>query len=108
MRLAVFLACKYHFAKAEAFKGAEQVEAVVLGFGFRMNDLRQLVGERHFTSNRPQLVCVLRVLNHDGKIEEEEGLRAEHLAKKLDDLNLRSIWLYYYNMCYTSMQYYNK
>lgn len=49
-------------AEAEALEGPQQVEAVVLGFGFRMNDLRQLMGERHFPSNRPQVVHVLWTL----------------------------------------------
>lgn len=65
-------ACEHRWAEAEALKGAQQVEAVVLGFSFRINHLRQLVGERHFPSNSPQVVCVLGVLNHDGNIEEKE------------------------------------
>ena len=54
--------CERGRAEAEALEGAQQVEAVVLGSVFRMNDLRQLVGERHFPSNRPQTVCVLAAL----------------------------------------------
>lgn len=59
-------------ADAESLKGAQQVEAVVLGFGFRMNHLRQLRGERHFAANRPQVVCVLGALNRVGKTEQEK------------------------------------
>lgn len=64
--------CERRCAEAEALKGAQQVEAVVLGFGFRMNHLRQLMGERHFPSNRPQVVCVPGVLNHGRNTEEKE------------------------------------
>lgn len=61
-RLAVFPPCECCCAEAEALKGAQQVEAVILGFGFRMNDLRQLAGERHFPSYSPQVACVLWAL----------------------------------------------
>lgn len=60
--LAVFPPCEGRGTEAEALEGAQQVEAAVLGFGFRMNDLRQLAGERHFASNRPQVVRVLGTL----------------------------------------------
>lgn len=63
-RPAVFPSRQHRWAKAEALKGAEQVEAVILGLGFRMNDLRQLVGERHFPSNRPQVVSIHGVLDY--------------------------------------------
>lgn len=43
--LAVFPPCERPRAEAEALEGSQQVEAAVLGFGFRMNDPRQLVGE---------------------------------------------------------------
>lgn len=58
----MFSPCERRCAEAEALEGTQQVEAVVLGFGFRMNDLRQLMGERHFPSNRPQVVHVLGTL----------------------------------------------
>lgn len=61
-RLAVCPPCERRSAEAEALKGAQQVEAVVLGFGFRMNDLGQLVGKWHFPANRPQVVCVFGAL----------------------------------------------
>ena len=61
-RLAVLPPCEPRCVEAEALKGAQQVEAVVLGFGFRMNDLGQPSGERHFPSHRPQVPHVLRAL----------------------------------------------
>lgn len=73
-RPAVLPPCERRGAEAEALKGAQQVEAFVLGFAFRMNNLRQLAGERHFPSNWPQMVRVLRVLNHDGKNRRERWL----------------------------------
>lgn len=63
-----FPPCKNCRADAEALKGAQQTEAIVLGFGFRMNNLRQLVGERYVSASRPQVVCVLWVLSHGGRI----------------------------------------
>lgn len=68
-------------AEVEALKGAQQVEAAALGFGFRMNDLRQLAGERYFPTNRPQVVFVPGVLIMMEKPEEEEGLKAGHVTK---------------------------
>ena len=41
----MLLPCECRCAEAEALEGAQQVEAVVLAFGFGMNDLGQLVGE---------------------------------------------------------------
>lgn len=55
-RLAVFPPRDQRRVKTEALKGAQQVEAIVLAFGLRMNELRQLAGERHFPSGRPQVV----------------------------------------------------
>lgn len=60
--LAVFPPCEGRGTEAEALEGTQQVEAAVLGFGFGMNDLRQLAGNRHFASNRPQVVHVLGTL----------------------------------------------
>lgn len=59
----MFLPCECRCAEAEALEGGQQVEAVVLAFGFRMNDLGQLVGERHLPSNGPQMVGVLGTLS---------------------------------------------
>lgn len=58
----MFFLCERHCAEAEALEGTQQVEAVVLGFGLGMNDLRQLTGERRFPSDRPQVVHVLGTL----------------------------------------------
>lgn len=49
-------------AEAEALEGAQQTEAAVLGFGFWMDDLGQLMWQRHSPTNRPQMVRVLGVL----------------------------------------------
>ena len=66
-RLAVFIPCERRCAEAEALEGAQQVEAVVLAFAFGMNDLGELVGERHLPSNGPQVVGVLGTLSMKGK-----------------------------------------
>lgn len=83
-RPAVFPSRQHRRAKAEALKGAEQVEAVILGLGFRMNDLRQLVGERHFPSNRPQVVSIHGVLDYG----ERKKKRKTESIKEWWDLNL--------------------
>ncbi len=65
--------CECRGTEVEALEGAQQVEAAVLGFGFRMDDLRQLMGERHFPSNRPQVVCVLGTLVVQEKQKNKKG-----------------------------------
>lgn len=54
-------------ADAEALEGAQQIEAGVLGFGVRMDDLGQLAGERQLPPNSPQTARILGVLIVDGK-----------------------------------------
>lgn len=54
-------------ADAEALEGAQQAEAGVLGFGFRMDDLGQLPRERQLPPGGPQAAGVLGVLDGDGK-----------------------------------------
>lgn len=49
-------------ANAEALEGTQQVEASVLGIGFRMDDLRQLAGERQLPPDSPKALGVLGVL----------------------------------------------
>lgn len=72
-RPAGFPSYKHSPADAEALEGAQQVEAVVLGFGFRMNHFGQLRGERYFAASRPQVVRVLRALNRVGKTKQGKG-----------------------------------
>lgn len=66
-------------ANAEALEGTQQIEARVLGIGFRMDDLRQLAGERRLPSDSPKAVLVLGVLIVKENISLSLGMKANPL-----------------------------
>lgn len=60
-------ACERRRVEAEALESAQQVEAAVLALGFGMDDLGQLVGQRHLPPDRSQVVDVPGALVGEGK-----------------------------------------